>query len=185
MSYRRALEARYGSQPPHALIFQVLDVDGPAWAKPKGASRRVPLAWTKNAYNQWVRRIWMPARVLASQAPDAPPGLAAMTFYDCRHTAISMALHSTLVMGPLGMNLHSLAALAGHDIATLEHYYRHVIARYVGKPPIDLQQECAKARARVEESPFRGVQLRSAHAEDSAEISAKGHLGSGQRWGQI
>jgi hypothetical protein len=85
-----------------------------------------------------------------------------MKFYGCRHTAISMALHSTLVMGPLGMNLHPLAAMAGHSIQTLESCYRHIIVRYIGKPPIDLRRECAKAKARVEEAPFQGAQWRSA-----------------------
>jgi len=79
-----------------------------------------------------------------------------MTFYDCHHTAISMALHSTLVMGPLGMNLHPLAAMAGHSIRTLEGHYRHIIVRYAGKPPIDPQGECLDARTRVEEAPFVG-----------------------------
>ena len=63
-----------------------------------------------------------------------------MTFYDCRHTAISMALHSTLVVGPYGMNLHNLAGWAGHDIQTLQRYYAHFIARYRGKEPIDLEK---------------------------------------------
>jgi hypothetical protein len=83
--------------------------------------------------------------------------MSAMTFYDCRHTAISMALHSTLVIGPMGMNLHPLAAIAGHNIRTLEDYYRHIIARYIGKPPIDLEEECARARAQVEDHPFLGA----------------------------
>ena len=77
-----------------------------------------------------------------------------MVFYDCRHTAISLALHSTLVMGPAGMNLHPLAGWAGHDVATLQSYYSHLIARYVGRPPIDLVAECRRARAAVAASPF-------------------------------
>jgi hypothetical protein len=161
MDYRHALEDNFGPQPPHGLVFQVLGPDGPIWAKPKGGGKRVPLAWTQNAYNTWVHRVWLPARAVASRAPGAPPGLAAMHFYDCRHTAISMALHSTLVMGPLGMNLHPLAAMAGHNIQTLESYYRHIIVRYVGKPPIDLKEECALARARVEEEPFAKAKWRS------------------------
>jgi hypothetical protein len=153
LAYRTALEERFGQQPPDALVFQVLDHDGPVWARPGGGGRKVPLAWTTNTYNQWVHRVWAPARAIAARSPDSPPGLAAMKFYDCRHTAISMALHSTLVMGPLGMNLHPLAAMAGHSIQTLEGYYRHIIVRYVGKPPIDLWEECARARTTVEETP--------------------------------
>ena len=79
-----------------------------------------------------------------------------MRFYDCRHTAISMALHSTLVIGPHGMNLHSLAGWAGHDVQTLQRYYAHVIARYHGAEPIDLESECAEARARVAAEPRGG-----------------------------
>lgn len=101
----------------------------------------------------------MPAREGAARAPDAPPGLATMKFYDCRHTAISMALHSTLAMGPLGLNLHPLAAIAGHNIQTLENHYRHIIVRYIGKPPIDLVEECTRAREQVELAPFRETSM--------------------------
>ena len=55
-----------------------------------------------------------------------------MRFYDCRHTAISMALHSKLVVNDHGMNLHSLAAWSGHDVQTLQGYYAHVIAATSG-----------------------------------------------------
>jgi hypothetical protein len=85
-----------------------------------------------------------------------------MRLYDCRHTAISMALHSTLVVGPLGMNLHPLAGWAGHDIETLQRYYRHLIARYLNKPPIDLGKECERARAVVEDVPFQEAEWTSA-----------------------
>jgi hypothetical protein len=157
LAYKDELEARFGRQRPDALIFQVIDLDdGPVWARPRGGGRRVPLAWTTNSYDRWVQRVWVPARAAAARAPDAPAGMARMAFYDCRHTAISMALHSTLVMGPLGVNLHPLAAMAGHSIQTLEDHYRHIIVRYVGKPAIDLVEECAEARRRVEETPFVG-----------------------------
>jgi hypothetical protein len=76
-----------------------------------------------------------------------------MRFYDCRHTAISMALHSTLVSGPHGMNLHNLAGWAGHDVQTLQRYYAHVIARYQNAEPIDLAAECRTAREKVEGNP--------------------------------
>jgi hypothetical protein len=157
ITYRQSLEDRFGPQPDDGLVFQVLGADGPIWTTSQDGSRVIPVAWTTNAYNQWVRRVWAPARLVASRAPDAPAGLEQMTLYDCRHTAISMALHSTMVVGPLGMNLHPLAAWAAHDIETLQRYYRHLIARYLNKPPIDLQEECSAARAAVEEKPFRGA----------------------------
>jgi integrase len=152
--YRERLEDRFGPQPGHGLIFQVLGDDGPVWVTPEGGGEPVPLAWSKNAYNQWVRRVWIPAREIAADAPEAPDGLAKMTFYDLRHTAISMALHSTLVMGPHGMNLHPLSGWAGHDIQTLQRYYAHFIARYHGQEPIDLEAECRSAREAVEAAPF-------------------------------
>jgi integrase len=153
-TYRERLEDRYGPQPGHALIFQVLGEDGPVWVTPEGGGEPVPLAWTKNAYNQWVKRVWIPAREIAADAPDAPEGLGSMTFYDLRHTAISMALHSTLVMGPHGMNLHPLSGWAGHDIQTLQRYYAHFIARYHDQEPINLESECRSARETVKASPF-------------------------------
>jgi hypothetical protein len=153
--YREALEDRFGPQPQNGLVFQVLGNEGPVWVTPEDGNEPVPLAWTKNNYNQWVRRVWNPARTAAAQAPDAPAGLNKITFYDCRHTAISMALHSTLVVGPHGMNLHPLAGWAAHDIETLQRYYRHLIARYLGQPPIDIEDECRWARLRVEQNPFK------------------------------
>ncbi len=155
-SYRAALEDRYGPQPDHGLVFQVLDHgEGPVWITPPDGGEPVPLAMNDDAYKRWIARVWVPARAAAGQAPDAPDGLSNMTFYECRHTAISMALHSDLVVGPHGMNLHPLAGWAGHDIETLQRYYRHLIARYHGQPPIDIAAECKRARAEVEENPFK------------------------------
>lgn len=153
--YRAALEERWGPQPDHALIFQVLDSDGPVWVTPEDGGEPAPLAWDDNTYKRWTARVWRPAREIAAQAPDAPKGLDGMTFYDCRHTAISMALHSTLVTGPHGMNLHPLAGWAGHDIQTLQRYYAHFIARYQGTDPINLEDECAAARTKVKAEPFK------------------------------
>lgn len=152
--YLEAREERYGPQPPNSLVFQALDDDGPMWATPPEETEPVPLGWTDNAYNRWYKRVWKPAVEIAAQAPDAPPGLAQMTFYDCRHFAISMALHSTLVVTPHGMNLHPLADWSGHDIQTLQRYYAHFIARYRGQPPIDMEEEGQRARLVVEENPF-------------------------------
>jgi hypothetical protein len=154
-TYRVALEERFGPQPDSGLIFQVLDTDGPVWVTPPDGGEPAPLAMNRDAYNRWTARVWRPARQVAAQAPDAPAGLAKMVFYDLRHFAISMTLHSTKVMTPHGTNLHPLAGWAAHDIGTLQRYYAHFIARYQGKKPIDLEEECARARAQVEASPFK------------------------------
>ena len=156
-AYRKALEASYGKQPEHGLVFQKLDENGPIWETLEGVEHPVPVPWSDADYKRWTARVWRPAREVAAKAPGAPTGLATMTFYDCRHTAISMALHSTLVVGPHGMNLHNLAGWAGHDIQTLQRYYAHFIARYHGKDPIDLEAECEGARARVKAKPFKPV----------------------------
>lgn len=155
--YREVLEDRYGPQPGNGLVFQALGDEGPVWiSPPDGAGPAVPLAMSKNDYTRWTARVWRPARAIAAQAPDAPRGLAKMRFYDCRHTAISMALHSTLVVGPHGMNLHPLSQWAAHDIQTLQRYYAHMIARYHGQPPIDIVAEGKRARQVVEAAPFEG-----------------------------
>jgi len=154
--YREALEDRYGPQPGNGLVFQVLGDEGPVWISSPDGGKPVPLAMSKDDYNRWVARVWRPARIVAAQAPDAPRGLATMRFYDCRHSAISMALHSTLVVGPHGMNLHPLSQWAAHDIEVLQKYYAHLIARYHGQPPIDVVQEGKRARAQVEAEPFEG-----------------------------
>ncbi len=155
-AYRAALEERFGPQPDNGLIFQVLDMEeGPVWVTPPDGGESTPLAMNRDAYNRWTARVWRPAREVAAQAPDAPAGLGKMVFYDLRHFAISMALHSTLVVTPHGMNLHALAGWAGHDIQTLQRYYAHFIARYQNQEPIDLEEECARARTQVEASPFK------------------------------
>jgi hypothetical protein len=110
--------------------------------------------WNADDYKRWTARVWRPARHQAAEAPDAANGVAAMRFYDLRHTAISMALHSTLVTTRHGMNLHNLAAWTGHDVLTLQRRYSHIIARYRGAKPIDLDKELARARAQVEKQPF-------------------------------
>ena len=112
------------------------------------------MAWSADDYKRWTARVWRPARHRAAKAPDAVNGVAAMRFYDLRHTAISMALHSTLVMTRHGMNLHNLAAWSGHDVQTLQRRYSHIIARYRAAKPIDLDKELARASALVEERPF-------------------------------
>jgi hypothetical protein len=150
LTYRSELETRYGPQPDHGLVFQRLEQKGPQWADDGG-----PLPWSTDAYKRWTARVWRPAREQAARAPDAAKGSAAMRFYDLRHTAISMALHSTLVMTRHGMNLHNLAAWTGHDVQTLQRRYSHIIARYRGAKPIDLEREFARARATVEQRPFK------------------------------
>lgn len=154
LAYREALEARHGPQPERALVFQALGEGGPLWWLGEIDDDPVPVPWSYDDYKRWTARVWRPARKQAAQAEDAPEGLASMRFYDCRHTAISMALHSTLVTGPHGMNLHNLAGWAGHDVQTLQRYYAHIIARHQGPEPIDLERECALAREKVEAEPF-------------------------------
>jgi hypothetical protein len=100
------------------------------------------------------RAVWRPARQVAAQAADTEDWIAGLTFYELRHSAISTALHSTLVMTKDGMNLHTLAAYAGHDVQTMQRYCAHVIARYRNAPPIELEAECTAARERVESRPF-------------------------------
>ena len=151
-TYRLALEAEFGPQPEHGLVFQALNPNGPVWAH-SGTKKTHPTPWDYNDYKRWTARIWRPARTRAATAPGTPPGLASMRFYDCRHTAISMALHSTLVTGPHGMNLHTLAGWAGHNVQTLQRYYAHIIARYQNTKPIDLEAECHAARRKTESEP--------------------------------
>jgi hypothetical protein len=150
MAYREALEARFGEQPDNALVFQVLSNDGPLWYEDG-----FPVGWSADDYKRWTARVWRPARTVAARAPDTEDWIAGLTFYELRHSAISTALHSTLVMSKDGMNLHTLAAYAGHDVQTLQRYYAHVIARYRTARPISLEVECEAARHKVEASPFQ------------------------------
>jgi integrase len=149
IAYRRALEARYGEQPDNALVFQEVSKEGPLWYEDG-----FPVEWSADHYKRWTARVWRPARQVAAQAPDTEDWIAGLTFYELRHSAISAALHSTLVMTKDGMNLHTLASYAGHDVQTMQRYYAHVIARYRDAKPIDLQSECKAARQTVKQKPF-------------------------------
>jgi integrase len=150
LAYREALEARHGAQPDSALVFQLLSAEGPVWYEDG-----FPVEWSDDQYNRWLARVWRPARTVAAGAPDTEDWIAGLTFYELRHTAISTALHSTLVMTKDGMNLHTLASYAGHDVPTMQRYYAHVIARYRDAAPIDLEAECRSARAQVQAEPFK------------------------------
>jgi hypothetical protein len=139
---------RYGRQPDHALVFQALSKDGPLWYEDG-----FPVEWSDDYYKCWTASVWRPARRAAAQAPDTEQWISDLTFYELRHSAISTALHSTLAMTRDGMNLHALAAYAGHDVQTLQRHYAHVIARYRGAPPIDLVVECDAALRQVTAQP--------------------------------
>jgi integrase len=149
MAYRRALEDRFGEQPDNALVFQVLSKQGPLWYEDA-----FPVEWSEDDYKRWTARVWRPARKVAAKAPDTDDWISGLTFYELRHSAISTALHSTLAMTKDGMNLHTLASYAGHDVQTLQRYYAHVIARYRDTRPIDLETECKRARKQVKARPF-------------------------------
>src|SRR4051795_1550159 len=149
IAYRRALDARFGPQPDNALVFQEVSKEGPLWYEDG-----FPVEWSADHYKRWTARVWRPARHVAAQAPDTEDWIAGLTFYELRHGAMSTALHSTLVMTKDGMNLHALAAYAGHDVQTMQRYYAHVIARYRDTRPIDLEAECRAARRVVQAAPF-------------------------------
>ena len=149
MAYRHALEDRFGEQPGNALVFHVLSKQGPLWYE-----GGFPVEWSEDDYKRWTARVWRPARKVAAKAPDTDDWIAGLTFYELRHSAISTALHSTLAMTKDGMNLHTLASYAGHDVQSLQRYYAHVIARYRDARPIDLETECKRARKQVKTRPF-------------------------------
>jgi hypothetical protein len=153
MAYRDALEDRYGAQPDNALVFQALSKQGLLWYE-----EGFPVAWSDDYYKRWSARVWRPARQVAAGAPDTEDWIADLTVYELRHSAISTALHSTLATTKDGMNLHALAAYAGHDVQTLQRYYSHVIARYRDARPINLEAECRWARGQVKANPFTPVE---------------------------
>lgn len=160
-AYQKVLEAKWGPQPANALIFQRLDKDTD---EPLFDDRGVPVGWSVDDWRRWTARVYRAARHVALEAPDvklpdsAPqgdrPSLASVSAYRLRHTAISMALHSTLYEGPAGPDLHRLAANSGHDIQTLQRLYAHPIAEYDGKGKFDLSEHLEQARRHVELNPY-------------------------------
>ena len=94
--YRDALEIASGHRRRMDSIFQVDRPDGPEWTKDERTGRLVPLAWTKNNYNHWVKRVFNPAREVAARAPTDRPTREDGVL-DRRHTGdLGAALHSTL-----------------------------------------------------------------------------------------
>jgi len=90
-----------------------------------------------------------------------PDSAARMTVGDLfkewitEHAALNLSeRYATDAVRCHGMDLHNLAAWAGHDVQTLQRRYSHIIARYRGAKPIDLAREFARARAQVEKQPF-------------------------------
>lgn len=146
LDYRRALEARHGPQPEHGLVFQQLGKGGvgPLWM-----SDGTPVPWSIDQYKHWVSRVWGVVRERAAKAPDAEDWISTMTFYELRHSTISLALHAGYAS-----NLHLLGAYAGHDVLTMQRHYSHLIARYRDATPVDLGAECEAARTQVEAQPF-------------------------------
>ncbi len=166
LAYREALEARHGPQPENALVFQALSRQGPLWYEDG-----FPVEWSEDTTSAGRPACGVRRAQAAAQAPDTGDWIAGLTFYELRHSAISTALHSKLVMTRDGMNLHALAAYAGHDVQTMQRYYAHVIARYRDARPIDLERECARARVQVEAKPFTPPESRPGR---SARRSAAG-----------
>jgi hypothetical protein len=62
-AYRTELEARYGAQPEHGLVFQRLGAHGPMWQKDG-----TPVVWSADDYKRWTARVWRPARQRAESA---------------------------------------------------------------------------------------------------------------------
>jgi hypothetical protein len=77
MAYRKALEARFGEQLEHALVFQVLSNDGPLWYEDG-----FPVEWSEDHYKRWTARVWRPARKVAAKAPDTEDWISGLTFYE-------------------------------------------------------------------------------------------------------
>jgi hypothetical protein len=71
------------------------------------------------------------------------------------------------------MNLHPLAGWAGHDIQTLQRYYSHLIARYMGQPPIEIVEEGRRARVVVETKPFKPKRRVSPQQEEQRRRRAR------------
>ena len=103
----RALEARFGPQPGHALVFQVLSKDGPLWYEDG-----FPVEWSEDHYKRWTARVWRPARQVAAQGArhgglDRRPRRST----SCATPRSRRRCTRRSSMTKDGMNLHTLAVL--------------------------------------------------------------------------
>jgi hypothetical protein len=139
-TFGAALDARFGPQPGHGLIFQARGPSGPLW----DGEEPVPTSWT--AYNNWVKRVWRPACQVAARSERSLSWVAKARLYDARHSAVSLAIRA-------GYDQGQVARYAGHTIQTLAEIYQHVFDEYEGSDPIEMAELAADARRRVIESP--------------------------------
>lgn len=156
LAYKAMLEAEHGPQPGHGLVFAVLDprTGAPLW---DGVA---PVRWKPNDWRRWTSRVWRPAQTAALGAPDVrradgfAPELASITAYNLRHTAITLALRSTLYQTAHGPDVYRLAQAAGHDATTLQRDYASWIAEYDDDDLFELDEHLEQARLQVERSPY-------------------------------
>jgi integrase len=105
--------------------------------------------WSQTAYNNWRKRVWQPACVVAGvgriepyRRTDGSWGrrYAGAIPYDLRHSFASLLIHE----GEL--SIVEIANQLGHSVETLLRVYAHVIAEMAEKRRVPAETAIAEAR---------------------------------------
>lgn len=155
-AWRAAVEARYGPQPGHGLIFQWIGADGPVWNHDD-----TPAPWPEHEWSRWGQRVWRPATRVAARLDYSLLWLTGAVPYDLRHTAVSLAVRSdagVLLRGSAdGTRIDSgtIAHWAGHTQQELSRTYQHVFSEYATLGVLDPAALIVEARQLIAAEPFR------------------------------
>jgi len=101
--------------------------------------------WSRTQANNWRARVWRP--VLESLATEKRlEHLATAIPYDCRGSFVSLHLRA-------GASPLEVARWAGHSPQVMFSHYANVIEELVGEPLIPVEDQIARARDVVEDTP--------------------------------
>lgn len=171
-----ALALRWGDVGKHSIAVDKALADGQIGTTKTGVARTVPIAlslysdlggwhtvsggasddklvfpgrdeepWSRTEANNWRARVWRP--VLESLAAEKRlEHLAAAVPYDCRGSFVSLHLRA-------GASPLEVAAWAGHSPQVMFSHYAGVIEELVGEPRIPVEEQIARARDIVEDTP--------------------------------
>jgi len=108
--------------------------------------------WSQTAYNNWRKRVWQPACVVAGVGRIEPYRRADGSWgrryagaipYDLRHSFASLLIHE----GEL--SIVEIANQLGHSVETLLRVYAHVIAEMAEKHKVPAETAIAEARLKA------------------------------------
>lgn len=196
-----ALALRWGDVGKHSLAVDKAVADGRIGTTKTGVARTVPIAlslyadltgwhtvsggaaddklvfpgrdeepWSRTQANNWRARVWRP--VLESLATEKRlEHLATAIPYDCRGSFVSLHLRA-------GASPLEVARWAGHSPQVMFSHYANVIEELVGEPRIPVEEQIARARDVVEDTPAEELDNLAAELFSRPRVQAAGRSGA-------